>query len=157
ASDNRYHAVKWSDVGIADLGTVAPFPNSHALDINSSGLAAGNVDNARTDNSNHAVIFSPTGPTDVGAVLSSPFSGTDGTVLNSDAVKGKSLNDLGHLVGWQGSSNTFDSPYRPFFYDHGTVIDLTPAGFPPSSALVPVSINNADTITGNFRNWIRDS
>jgi probable HAF family extracellular repeat protein len=104
-------------------------PGSSAVDINSSGQLAGNM---QVGGYQHGFFFSSGMLSDIGT-------------LGGNTSNASRMNDLGQIVGWSDSSGPGGAP--GFIYSGGTMAPVGGFGITAVSA-----INNAGTMTGTA--WI---
>lgn len=139
ADETTYHAVRWDNGVITDLGTLAGGANSSAYGINAAGTIVGQSDVSAFQTrafSWSGGLMTAAGTPDA---MSANGINTAGAIAFSTATgDAYAINDLGVRVGT-------DLNGHPYINSNGTPVNLPMTGTDP---IYPTSINSAGTIVG---------
>jgi probable HAF family extracellular repeat protein len=126
-SNNVYHALRWTNGNVTDLGTLPGGTGSLAYSINNAGQVAGiwmyisDVANQTSDH--HATLWNKGTLTDLGTIGINPTPGYNSSIANA-------INNNGQVVGYSNAtildSTGAISAYElhPFLWQGGSMIDL---------------------------------
>jgi len=135
AGDLANHAFIWQRGVLTDLGTLGG-DNSSAIWINEAGEVVGTADLA--DGTHHAFVWSNGTMTDLGTIGGDPCS------------NGHDINSRGQAIGT--STDCHGHILHAFFWEHGSLIDISPQVLPGGSGFVniePAVISDTGVIVAN--------